>query len=213
MRSMLALSAACLGLMAIISLWGHGAIPEGAAVPMHWDVSGVVDRTGGRAEALLAVPGMALFITVVLSFVGRSRALRAGGTRRVLHVAWAGNLLLLLGLHAFLVWNGARGSGAQPVLVLYGACALLLLIGNALGKTRRNRFVGLRTPWSLRSEDAWVASNRATGWGLSATAVLAAAGLAFGGPGAGALILLAGVAATMIVGTVISWQVARRGAA
>ena len=213
MRAALAFSVACLGLMAIISLWGYGAIPAGAAVPMHWDVSGTVDRTGGRTEALLAMPLLAVFVTVVFALTGRSRAVRSGGTRRAHLVSWAGALLLLLGLHGFLVWNGAQGGGAEPVLVLYGACAFLLIVGNALSKTRRNRFIGLRTTWSLRSEDAWIASNRATGWGLSATAVLAAAGLAFGGPGPGALILVAGVVATMIVGTIISWQVARRNPA
>ncbi len=39
-------------------------------------------------------------------------------------------------------------------------CGLILLLGNVLGKVRRNFFVGIRTPWSLADERVWYATHR-----------------------------------------------------
>ena len=34
------------------------------------------------------------------------------------------------------------------------------LIGNVLGKVRRNFWVGVRTPWTLASDKVWIATHR-----------------------------------------------------
>ena len=213
MRAALAFSVGFLALMAVVSLWGYAAIPGGAQVPMHWDASGEVDRYGGKAETLLAMPLLAVFVVVVLALSRRYGRLQGPSSARAFDAVWFAALLLLLGLHAFLVWNGARGGEAEPIFVLYGACALLVVVGNVLGKTRRNAVIGVRTPWSLSSEDAWIASNRAAGWGMAATGLLGAAALAFGSVAVSVLIILAGNAASFAVSILIAWQTAKRNPA
>jgi uncharacterized membrane protein len=42
--------------------------------------------------------------------------------------------------------------------------ALFIVVGNLLGKLRPNWFIGIRTPWTLSSKDAWVRAHRAGGW-------------------------------------------------
>jgi uncharacterized membrane protein len=41
-----------------------------------------------------------------------------------------------------------------------GVCLLIALLGNVLGKVRRNFFVGIRTPWTIASEQVWNATHR-----------------------------------------------------
>ncbi|MDR3643349.1 MAG: SdpI family protein [Candidatus Doudnabacteria bacterium] len=41
---------------------------------------------------------------------------------------------------------------------------LLVLLGNFMGKIKRNWFVGVRTPWTLSSENVWVKTNRFGGF-------------------------------------------------
>jgi uncharacterized membrane protein len=45
-------------------------------------------------------------------------------------------------------------------------CAIglvLVLIGNQLGKSRSMYMVGIRTPWTLASEDVWIQTHRLGG--------------------------------------------------
>jgi uncharacterized membrane protein len=39
-------------------------------------------------------------------------------------------------------------------------CLLIALLGNVLGKVRRNFFVGIRTPWTIANERVWHATHR-----------------------------------------------------
>jgi uncharacterized membrane protein len=44
---------------------------------------------------------------------------------------------------------------------LMGALFLLLaLLGNVLGRVRRNFYIGVRTPWTLANERVWDATHR-----------------------------------------------------
>jgi uncharacterized membrane protein len=47
---------------------------------------------------------------------------------------------------------------ARPLMS--GILLSLALIGNVLGKVRRNPYVGVRTPWTLSSDAVWVATHR-----------------------------------------------------
>ncbi|MFN2477729.1 MAG: SdpI family protein [Pseudonocardiaceae bacterium] len=92
-------------------------------------------------------------------------------------------------------------------VVLLGAAAALLTVG-LLGWQRhlpRNRFAGIRTPATLRSDAAFVAANRvAAPPVLAAGVVCAAAGtLALGTNGA-ALAVIVAVAGTGTVGLLLA---------
>jgi uncharacterized membrane protein len=41
-----------------------------------------------------------------------------------------------------------------------GVCLMIALLGNVLGKVRRNFFVGIRTPWTIANEQVWNATHR-----------------------------------------------------
>ncbi len=47
------------------------------------------------------------------------------------------------------------------VYILLGA--LLILMGNYMPKARRNRFIGVKTVWTLSSDDIWTRTHRFTG--------------------------------------------------
>ena len=50
--------------------------------------------------------------------------------------------------------------------------ALFMVIGNYLGKVRSNFIFGIRTPWTLSSEDAWDKTHRLGGWLFFVTGLL-----------------------------------------
>ena len=45
--------------------------------------------------------------------------------------------------------------------------ALLIFIGNYMSKLRKNFFIGVRTPWTLASDEVWSRTHRLAGWAFA----------------------------------------------
>ena len=144
-------------------------------IPVHWILHQQVDRYGGRFEGLLAIPLVALGIYVLMLIVPRiypGRAnypafLGAFTTLRLALVVFMSAIYAVV--HLWIRGIEVRMNTVMPLLM----GALFIVVGNLLGKLRPNWFVGIRTPWTLSSKDAWVRAHRAGGW------VFIGAGLAF----------------------------------
>ena len=70
--------------------------------------------------------------------------------------------LLVVGTVALLAGAGHHVSVQLVAPVVVGA--LLMVIGNFMGKVRKNFFVGIRTPWTLTSDVVWERTHRLAGW-------------------------------------------------
>jgi uncharacterized membrane protein len=49
-------------------------------------------------------------------------------------------------------------------LMVSGIFLFFALLGNVLGKVRRNFWIGIRTPWTLASERVWNQTHRVAAW-------------------------------------------------
>ena len=198
---------ACLGL----SLFAWTDIPADARIPVHFAADGTPDRFGGKLEALFALPAVMMMVAAIMailpSILPRSAGLKASGSAYI--VGWIGAILVVAAGHAMIVAI-ALGYEANPGWIMYPVSLLIIAIGNAVAKTRSNWAVGLRTPWSLSSEDAWVASNRALGWGFVLSGLASLVAQVLSGLTMSILVLTSGVLAAVIVATAISYQVWRR---
>ena len=90
---------------------------------------------------------------------------------------WGWVALLMMG--AILQLAVAAVALGWPVdtsrLIIGGTGAMLVLIGNQLGKSRSMYLIGMRTPWTLASEDVWIRTHRLAG------KLMVAAGLVIAG--------------------------------
>lgn len=148
-------------------------------IPIHWDASGEVDRTGGKAEGLLMLPGITTGVYLLLAFLPRIDPARANyglfaGTYSLIRFGTTAFLALVHGV----VLATAFGADVDIALVLpVGLAGLFLLLGNAMGKVRPNYFAGVRTPWTLASVKSWNATHRVAGWVFMVAGVLFLGGL------------------------------------
>jgi uncharacterized membrane protein len=72
-------------------------------------------------------------------------------------------LLFIAGLHLVAVLNAVgrpvnMGTAISPLLGV-----MFIVIGNFMGKIRRNYMFGVRTPWTLASDRAWNKTHRLGG--------------------------------------------------
>ena len=61
------------------------------------------------------------------------------------------------------LWLALHPATARLPMLLGGIAVMCVLVGNLMGKVRRNFFIGIRTPWTLASERVWYATHRFAG--------------------------------------------------
>jgi uncharacterized membrane protein len=185
---LLLIAAAC-----AVTVYYWPLLPE--VVPIHWNAIGEVDGYGPRGALLLLGPGMMSLLTVMAVLLPRISPRRFEistfestysylSVVVVALVAYVYALVLLAVLH-----GGVSMHRAVPA----GIFMLLILVGNPLGKVRRNFFMGIRTPWTLASEAVWYSTHRL------AAKLMVASGLL------GLLALWLGASHCVLLSLMIAW--------
>lgn len=81
-------------------------------------------------------------------------------------------LALTAYLHAVMLRAAWPGVVDMPRAMAAATFVFLMLLGNVLGKVRRNFWIGVRTPWTLANERVWNATHRLAGWVFVLTGLL-----------------------------------------
>ena len=154
-----------LGLMLVlaailISVVLYPRLPE--TLPSHWNFRGQAD--GFVHKPFGPFLGPAMMTGVLLLFMALPAISPRGFRFETFRPVWAileGSILGLLFLIHALALMQAMG---KPVDMNRGVAAgvglLLVVLGNFMGKVTRNFFVGIRTPWTLASEEVWLRTHR-----------------------------------------------------
>ena len=207
LRPMLLTNGVLIAGMAAVSLWAWKVIPEGARVPVHWNLEGKADRFGGKAELLLLLPALAVAIVVLLWVLPRldPRKENMEASAKFWNAAAIFVGLFLAYLHALFVLN-ATGMPIDILSAQIPALSLLMVgLGNYLGKTRSNWFGGVRTPWTLSSDYSWEKTHRLTGRLFVISGVLGFATWLVYPPPAALVALLAALLLSSLAGVVASY--------
>ena len=138
-------------------------LPE--TIPSHWSLHGQPDRFVHKPFG--AFFGPAVMAGVFLLFLAlpavSPRGFRFDGFRPVWAILEASILGLLFLVNA-LVLLFAMGKPVEMTRgVEVGVGLLLVILGNFMGKLTRNFFVGIRTPWTIASEEVWLRTHRLGG--------------------------------------------------
>jgi uncharacterized membrane protein len=164
-KMLLILSLVLATAMATVGVLVASHAPAGLQLPVHWNIAGEADRYASKWVALMTAPGMTLLFAAFFWFLPaleprerdleRSQGLYLWGWAALLVVMAAVELVML---SAALHW------GLRTFAIMTGALGLtFVLIGNQLGKSRRMYLVGIRTPWTLASEEVWIKTHRLGG--------------------------------------------------
>lgn len=174
-------------LMLLVLVAGIGAyyymrLPD--VVPTHFDFRGKPDQYGSKLMGVLMGPAMVMFgilLTLALPKISPKKY-----EIDAFEATFGYAMILVSCLFSFIsVWilRGTAGgklemNGGTFMVAMF---AFFALLGNVLGKVRRNFFMGIRTPWTLASEPVWDATHRVAGrlWFVGGIigAVLCLAGL------------------------------------
>jgi uncharacterized membrane protein len=152
-------------------------------VPTHWNTHGV-------ANGFMAKPWGALIVSLAMILAsgifwviprisprgyGVDQSIRAYAIIQASALAF----LFVVNALALMAAAGMAVSIARTIPVALGA--LFMVLGNFMGKFRKNFFVGLRTPWTLASDQVWLRTHRLGGRLFAAAGLLLVAAGLLGG--------------------------------
>ncbi len=149
------------------------------SVPMHYDLSGNIDRWGSKYENLL-FPAIILLMSLHWHlFIAhyekkaakasaekeRAEALSNAKVLEIVGVSMAVMFTVMQGFILYSAYAEASVNAAQAYVdigkiscILIGV--MLIILGNYMPKTKKNHMAGVRVSWSMYNDTTWVKSNR-----------------------------------------------------
>lgn len=144
--------------------WLYPRFP--AQLPVHWNIHGQIDRYAPRlwvaVMPALVITGLAALMVLLPAISPRKFEIKTFGPIYVILMLATQGVQLVVGLAVLLA--GAGYAVPIPTVAMLSVGALFMVLGNYMGKLRKNFFVGIRTPWTLASAGTWERTHRLAGW-------------------------------------------------
>jgi uncharacterized membrane protein len=156
-------SVTLIALTVVVTLALYPQLPD--PMPTHWNAAGQVDAYMSKPWGVTILPATAAFMFLLMKIIAlvspkehkADELSRIAGLFQVLLVGFMCAVAVLVLLESL-------GHDTYLNQVIFGGIGLLLLImGNSFGKIRKNFFLGIRTPWTIRSEEVWDRTHRLGG--------------------------------------------------
>jgi uncharacterized membrane protein len=183
------------------------SVPGDLPLPTHWGIDGEPDAFSDKWTALLLPAFITAGLSLLFYFLPVLEPRRQGLERSQGLYLWGWASLLLMGsvLQFAVVSLALRWGLHANHLVVGGVGLMLVMIGNQLGKSRSMYMVGIRTPWTLASEEVWIKTHRLGGKLMVLAGLLMAAAALLPIP-SGPLMAVAGTAIAVSAGVPIVYS-------
>ena len=154
---------ALLGALLIYTLAVYNNLPDW--LPIHWNIRGEVDGWANKQTAVLLMPG------TVLILLGMLIGLPAISPKQFSITSFRSTfnyimlvIMVLMGyIHILMLLAGMHPNLNMGRALISGMFLFFALMGNMMGKVRRNLWMGVKTPWTLASDRVWDATHRLAG--------------------------------------------------
>ena len=164
----------------IIGIYLYPSMPDEMA--SHWNISGEVDGHMTKFWGLFLMPIISVGMLLLLLFVPMIDPLKNNIEKFRCHYDWFITVLILFFFYLNLVtiaWAfGYRFSIIQALAPAIGI--LYVYLGFLLERTKRNWFIGIRTPWTLSHAKVWDETHKLGGKLFKIKGVIAFIGAFFG---------------------------------
>ncbi len=149
---------AAIAIASLVGLALFSSLPE--QVASHWNLNGVADGFMEKTLFVVAFPLLMILTYLIVSLVPSISKLKQ--EMHDLHVELSGVKGALVAFLAYIYlvvlisnteFAPLQVSTAQ--LLFPGISLLLYYFGKIMPRLKRNHFVGIRTPWTIESDEVW----------------------------------------------------------
>ena len=146
---------------ALVTTWlAYPILPS--MVATHWDVHGKANGFSPKWMLFLLGPGLLAATTLLIWLLPwlSPKSFAVEEFRPTFLQIMLMTAALLAYIYAIILWTALGRAVNIGHALSGGICLFFLLLGNLMGKVRRNFFIGIRTPWTLANERVWYATHR-----------------------------------------------------
>jgi uncharacterized membrane protein len=159
-------------------LWNQ--LPDPMA--SHWGLNDQVDGTTSKFWGVFLMPIITLAMTLLFFLVPSIDPLKANVAK--FRETFNTFIVLIVVFMAYiygltLAWNLGYTSFQMSSAILPAVGLLFIFVGDLIQKSKRNFFIGIRTPWTLSSDTVWEETHRVGGPLFKVSGVLALTGAFF----------------------------------
>lgn len=156
-----------IAIQVLVAIYGFAVLPD--TVPIHWGINGEANGYGSKWIGTFLFPLMSIGVYILV------RLLLAAGPRldgrenvaanlQVRKITQTGITLFILITQISALAQTLGVGFDMTMVVMLALSVLFIFLGNYMGKTRRNFWMGIRTPWSLANAAVWERTHRLGGW-------------------------------------------------
>jgi len=137
-----------IGVAVAVAAWLYPALPQ--QIPTHWNIDGEVDAYTAKPRGVVIMPLAAVLVFAIMRLIPviSPKGFRTDNFKDVLNVFTVAIVGFMSGV-AVLVLLEANGQDVRiNEMIFVGIGLLFVVLGNYMGKVRKNFFIGIRTPWT-----------------------------------------------------------------
>ena len=133
-------------------------------IPIHWNLEGAADGYGSKTFAVFGIPAFLLFVHWLCAFGTCFDKKNKDQHQKAINIVfWICPVVsLYVSTMVYLFSFGFNISIPSLSFSLLGIT--FIIIGNLLPKIKPNRTLGIKLPWTLKSEENWNRTHRLAGW-------------------------------------------------
>ncbi|NLN48074.1 MAG: SdpI family protein [Clostridiales bacterium] len=146
--------------MFLVSIYFYPLLPD--KVPTHWNFRGEIDGYSGKLMGALLMPIINLIMYILFIFLPLMDPKKENyklfvGTYKYFRYLFH---IFFLGMHVMIITAALGYKVNVTRLTIFSISLLFSLMGNVMGRVKHNYFVGIKTPWTLASEEVWTKTHR-----------------------------------------------------
>ncbi len=137
------------------TFWAWPQLPPRIAT--HFNLAGQPDGWSPRLVGALLLPGLGALLLLLFSALPRMDPLRRNfpANEPVWWLLCMGIMAVLAAVQLLILGSALGWALDASVVVGMSVGGLFILLGTQLRRTRPSWFLGIRTPWTLSSEEVW----------------------------------------------------------
>jgi uncharacterized membrane protein len=162
-----------------IAVWAYPLLPP--VIASHWDANGAVNSYADSWTVFL-MPVVILFVFILLVLIPRidprHKAIEAFRNDLDAFFIILSLVIAMLFIQLYILWN--FGKPLSPLATMpIALAAIFYQVGVMMADSKRNYFVGVRTPWTLSSDHVWDKTHAIASRLFKAAGIIALFGLVF----------------------------------
>ena len=147
----------------IIALYTYPLAPE--RVPIHWNFQGEADNWADKSVGLFLMPLLNIVLYFFLKYLpkidpNKEKIEQSQGLLTGIRLAVHTFLAVIVGWTNFSIIGIVSISNTIMLILI---ASLMSVMGKIMVSVKQNYFFGIRTPWTLASEEVWMQTHRLGG--------------------------------------------------